>query len=207
MNAVPESFDRPIAHVDEQVVQPFPNSRKIYVQGSRADIKVPMREIRLADTSTPMGHEKNPPIWVYDTSGPYTDPAIAIDIHSGMPALRLRWIEERGDTELLSDLSSDYGRKRARDSALAALRFPQIPKPRRAKPDMNVTQMHYARRGIITTEMEFVAIRENMRLEAIKDAALRKRHKGMRFGAEIPDEITPEFVRAEVARGRAIIPA
>jgi phosphomethylpyrimidine synthase len=207
MNAVPESFDRPIAHVDEQVVQPFPNSRKIYVQGSRVDIKVPIREIRLADTSTPAGNEKNPPIWVYDTSGPYTDPAIAIDIHSGMPALRLRWIEERGDTELLSDLSSDYGCKRARDPALAALRFPQIPKPRRAKPDMNVTQMHYARRGIITAEMEFVAIRENMRLEAIKDAALRKRHKGMRFGTEIPDEITPEFVRAEIARGRAIIPA
>lgn len=207
MNAVPESFDRPIAHVDEQVVQPFPNSHKIYVQGSRADIKVPMREIGLADTSTPMGHEKNPPIWVYDTSGPYTDPAINIDIHSGMPELRLRWVEERGDTELLYDLSSDYGRKRARDSALAALRFPQIPKPRRAKPGINVTQMHYARRGIITPEMEFVAIRENMRLEALKDAALRKRHKGMSFGAEIPDEITPEFVRAEVARGRAIIPA
>jgi phosphomethylpyrimidine synthase len=207
MNAVPESFDRPIAHVDEQVVQPFPNSHKIYVQGSRADIKVPMREIGLADTSTPMGHEKNPPIWVYDTSGPYTDPAINIDIHSGMPELRLRWVEERGDTELLYDLSSDYGRKRARDSALAALRFPQIPKPRRAKPGINVTQMHYARRGIITPEMEFVAIRENMRLEALKDEALRKRHKGMSFGAEIPDEITPEFVRAEVARGRAIIPA
>src|ERR687895_2105561 len=207
MNAVPESFDRPIAHVDEQVVQPFPNSHKIYVQGSRADIKVPMREIGLADTSTPMGHEKNPPIWVYDTSGPYTDPAINIDIHSGMPKPRLRWVEERGDTELLSDLSSDYGRKRARDSALAALRFPQIPKPRRAKPGINVTQMHYARRGIITPEMEFVAIRENMRLEALKDEALRKRHKGMSFGAEIPDEITPEFVRAEVARGRAIIPA
>ncbi|HZA28944.1 MAG TPA: phosphomethylpyrimidine synthase ThiC [Gammaproteobacteria bacterium] len=207
MNAVPESFDRPIAHVDEQVVQPFPNSHKIYVQGSRADIKVPMREIGLADTSTPVGHEKNPPIWVYDTSGPYTDPAINIDIHSGMPELRLRWVEERGDTELLYDLSSDYGRKRARDSALAALRFPQIPKPRRAKPGINVTQMHYARRGIITPEMEFVAIRENMRLEALKDEALRKRHKGMSFGAEIPDEITPEFVRAEVARGRAIIPA
>ncbi|HZC02867.1 MAG TPA: phosphomethylpyrimidine synthase ThiC, partial [Gammaproteobacteria bacterium] len=207
MNAVPESFDRPIAHVDEQVVQPFPNSHKIYVQGSRADIKVPMREIGLADTSTYMGHEKNPPIWVYDTSGPYTDPAINIDIHSGMPELRLRWVEERGDTELLYDLSSDYGRKRARDSALAALRFPQIPKPRRAKPGINVTQMHYARHGIITAEMEFVAIRENMRLEALKDAALRKRHKGMSFGAEIPDEITPEFVRAEVARGRAIIPA
>jgi phosphomethylpyrimidine synthase len=207
MNAVPESVDRPIAHVDEQMVQPFPNSRKIYVQGSRVDIKVPMREIRLADTSTPMGNEKNPPIWVYDTSGPYTEPAIAIDIHSGMPVLRLRWVEKRGDTELLSDLSSDYGRKRARDPALAALRFPQIPKPRRAKPDMNVTQMHYARRGIITAEMEFVAIRENMRLEAIKDATLRKQHKGMRFGAEIPNEITPEFVRAEIARGRAIIPA
>ena len=207
MNAVPESFDRPIAHVDEQVVQPFPNSHKIYVQGSRADIKVPMREIGLADTSTPVGHEKNPPIWVYDTSGPYTDPAINIDVHSGMPELRLRWVEERGDTELLYDLSSDYGRKRARDSALAALRFPQIPKPRRAKPGINVTQMHYARRGIITPEMEFVAIRENMRLEALKDEALRKRHKGMSFGAEIPDEITPEFVRAEVARGRAIIPA
>ncbi|HEX2244715.1 MAG TPA: phosphomethylpyrimidine synthase ThiC [Gammaproteobacteria bacterium] len=207
MNAVPESFDRPITHVDEQVIQPFPNSHKIYVQGSRADIKVPMREIGLADTSTYMGHEKNPPIWVYDTSGPYTDPAINIDIHSGMPELRLRWVEERGDTELLYDLSSDYGRKRARDSALAALRFPQIPKPRRAKPGINVTQMHYARRGIITPEMEFVAIRENMRLEALKDAALRKRHKGVSFGAEIPDEITPEFVRAEVARGRAIIPA
>ncbi len=207
MNAVPESLQSPIAQVDEAVTQAFPNSRKIYVLGSRPDIRVPMREIRLTDTRASRGVEKNPPVTVYDTSGPYTDPSITLDIHKGLPALRLRWIEERADTEQLPDLSSDYGRRQARDPMLATFRFPSIRKPRRANPGRNVTQMHYARRGIITPEMEFVAIRENMQLEAVKEALLRERHRGIHFGAQIPDTITPEFVRTEVARGRAIIPA
>ncbi|MCX7673619.1 MAG: phosphomethylpyrimidine synthase ThiC [Thiobacillaceae bacterium] len=200
---------------------PLPNSRKIYVQGSRPDLRVPMREIRQTDTPTHLGGEKNPPVYVYDTSGPYTDPAVEIDIRRGLPPLRERWIEERGDTERLPDYSSAYGRERARAAELAALRFPGLKRqPRRARAGCNVTQMHYARRGIITPEMEFVAIRENLRrreyLEALRSsgpqgerlaAILSRRHAGQGFGAQIPEEITPEFVRQEVARGRAIIPA
>ncbi|MCS6986834.1 MAG: phosphomethylpyrimidine synthase ThiC [Sphingomonadaceae bacterium] len=200
---------------------PLPNSRKIYVQGSRPDLRVPMREIRQTDTPTRLGGEKNPPVYVYDTSGPYTDPAVEIDIRRGLPPLRERWIEERGDTERLPDYSSAYGRERARAAELAALRFPGLKRqPRRARAGCNVTQMHYARRGIITPEMEFVAIRENLRrreyLEALRStgpqgerlaAILSRRHVGQGFGAQIPEEITPEFVRQEVARGRAIIPA
>ncbi|MCX8146024.1 MAG: phosphomethylpyrimidine synthase ThiC, partial [Azovibrio sp.] len=209
------------AQVDRAAIAPLPNSRKIYVEGSRPDIRVPMREIRQADTPTGFGGEKTPPIYVYDCSGPYTDPAARIDIRSGLPALRQTWIEERGDTEVLPGLSSEYGQRRAADPALDALRFPGLHrKPRRAKAGANVTQMHYARQGIITPEMEFVAIRENMNrrqyLENLKNAGpqgekmaklLTRQHPGQRFGAAIPEEITPEFVRREVARGRAIIPA
>ncbi len=220
MNAHPQ-FLAAAAQVDEAAIQPLPNSRKVYVQGSRPDIRVPMREIRQADTHTARGVEKNPPIYVYDTSGPYTDPAVQIDIRAGLPPLRARWIEERDDTEALPGLSSEYGRRRAGMANLAHLRFPGLARrPRRAKPGMNVTQMHYARRGLITPEMEFIAIRENLRrreyLESLRASGSRgeklaqllsRQHPGQAFGAAIPEEITPEFVRSEVARGRAIIPA
>ncbi len=198
------------AHVDDAAVKPLPNSKKVYVQGSRPDVRVPMREISQADTALhgPGGAavEKNPPITVYDTSGPYTDPQARIDIRSGLPALRARWIEERGDTEELARPSSKYGLERLADPALANLRFNLKRRPRRAKPGANVSQMHYARRGMITPEMEFVAIRENQRLE-MHSEMLRRQHPGQSFGAATPRVITPEFVRDEVARGRAIIPA
>ena len=219
MNAT-DKFIAASAHVDEAAVAPLPNSRKIYVEGSRADIQVPMREISQADTPTGMGGEKNPPIYVYDCSGPYTDPRAKIDIRSGLPALRQVWIEERGDTEVLADLTSEFGRARAADPSLDELRFPGLHrKPRRALAGKNVSQMHYARQGIITPEMEYVAIRENVNrqqyLENLKNTGpmgermvklLGRQHKGQDFGASIPAEITPEFVRSEVARGRAIIP-
>jgi phosphomethylpyrimidine synthase len=215
-----DKFIATAAHVDEAAVQPLPNSRKIYVEGSRPDIRVPMREISQDDTPTGFGGEKNPPIYVYDCSGPYTDPNARIDIRSGLPALRQQWIEERGDTEVLPDLTSEFGRQRAADKSLDELRFPGLHrKPRRAKAGKNVSQMHYARQGIITPEMEYVAIRENLNrqqyLENLRNTGpmgekmvklLGRQHKGQDFGAAIPQEITPEFVRSEVARGRAIIP-
>ncbi|WP_126443914.1 phosphomethylpyrimidine synthase ThiC [Sulfuricystis multivorans] len=194
------------AHVDGAAIQPLPNSRKVYVTGSRPDIRVPMREITQSDTPTSMGGEKNPPLYVYDCSGPYTDPTVKIDLRQGLPPLRERWIEERGDTERLPAQTSEYGRARLADPALASLRMAHQRLPRRAKPGRNVTQMHYARQGIITPEMEFVAIRENQRLEGLSEL-LRTQHPGQSFGASIPKVITPEFVRDEVARGRAIIPA
>ena len=190
------------AHVDEAAIQPLPNSRKVYVTGSRPDIRVPMREI----SQMPTEGETNPPIHVYDCSGPYTDPAVKIDIRQGLPALRAGWIAERKDTEALPGLSSDYGRARESDAELAGLRFDLKRKPLRAKPGMNVTQMHYAKRGIITPEMEYIAIRENQRLDLLPEV-IRRQHKGESFGAAIPREITPEFVRGEIARGRAILPA
>ncbi|QID16932.1 phosphomethylpyrimidine synthase ThiC [Nitrogeniibacter mangrovi] len=219
MNAT-EKFLATEAHVDAAAIAPLPNSRKIHVEGSRPDVRVPMRQISQADTPTGFGGEKNPPIFVYDCSGPYTDPAAKIDIRSGLPALRAGWIEERGDTEVLSDLSSEFGRARAADTALDELRFPGLHRtPRRAKAGANVTQMHYARQGIVTPEMEFIAIRENMNraayLESLQGTGpvgdkmaklLTRQHPGHSFGASIPAEITPEFVRDEVARGRAIIP-
>ena len=152
MNANPK-FIAQAAHVDEAAIKPLPNSRKVYVQGSRPDLRVPMREISQADTPAGMDAETNPPIYVYDCSGPYTDPAVKIDIRSGLPALREGWINERGDTETLDKLSSDYGRQRLNDPELAELRFNLRRAPRRAKPGKNVTQMHYARQGIITPEM------------------------------------------------------
>jgi len=207
MSARAEFFLSETAKVDQAAIRPFPNSRKIYVQGSRPDIRVPMREIALAATPAGMGTEPNPPVTVYDTSGPYTDPAVQIDIRQGLAEVRSGWIEERGDSEILAGLSSEYGRRRAADAGLDPLRFAgHLRRPRRAKSGANVTQMHYARRGIITPEMEYVAIRENQRLELYRDLLVQQ-HPGHDFGASLPQEITPEFVRAEVARGRAIIPA
>jgi phosphomethylpyrimidine synthase len=204
MNANPK-FLNTAAHVDELAVQALPNSRKVYVEGSRPDIRVPMREISQSDTPASMGAEKNPPIFVYDTSGPYTDPTANIDIRSGLPALRANWIEERNDTVELEGPSSRYGQERLNDPQLSTLRFNLHRKPRRAKPGMNVTQMHYARKGIITPEMEYIAIRETQRRDALPELVTRQ-HRGESFGAAIPQVITPEFVRDEVARGRAIIP-
>lgn len=206
-----EKFTSDNARVDTAAIQPLPNSRKIYIQGSRTDIQVPMREISQSDTTTSQDVEKNPPICVYDTSGPYTDPDISIDIRQGLSPLREKWIEERADTDVLSGLSSAYSLKRLQDPALAAMRFNLNRSIRRAKNGANVTQMHYARRGIITPEMEFIAIRENQRKERITDLTknelLMRQHPGQNFGAAIQQWITPEFVRDEVARGRAIIPA
>ncbi|MFZ2368915.1 MAG: phosphomethylpyrimidine synthase ThiC, partial [Azonexus sp.] len=219
MNAT-EQFLAANAHVDAAAVQPLPNSRKVYIEGSRPDIRVPMREIMQDDTPTAFGGEKNPPIYVYDCSGPYSDPAARIDIRSGLPALRAAWIAERGDVEELPGLSSEFGQKRADDKSLDELRFPGLHrKPLRAKAGKNVSQMHYARQGIITPEMEYVAIRENNNrrayMESLKNTGpmgekmaklLGRQHPGQNFGASIPEEITPEFVRSEIARGRAIIP-
>ncbi len=205
MSANPK-FLSATAQVDEAAVTPLPNSRKVHVTGSRPDIRVPMREITQSDTPASFGAaETNPPIFVYDTSGPYTDPSVKIDIRSGLAPLRQKWIEERNDTEALAGPSSRYGRERLADPKLAQLRFNLKRQPRRAKPGMNVSQMHYARRGIITPEMEFIAIRENQRRDALSDLITRQ-HTGESFGATIQKEITPEFVRDEVARGRAIIP-
>jgi phosphomethylpyrimidine synthase len=185
----------------------LPKSRKVYIEGSRPDIRVPMREIAQADTHTAAAPESNPPLTVYDTSGPYSDPQVTIDIRSGLAPLRARWITERGDSEELAGPSSSYGVARASDPKLAELRFNLKRRPRRAVAGGNVTQMHYARRGIVTPEMEFIAIRENLRVAECRDATLRRRHPGHAFGAALPEEVTPEFVRDEVARGRAIIPA
>ena len=204
MNANPK-FLNTAAQVDAGAVKPLPNSRKVYIPGSSADIQVPMREIKQSDTPASMGAEKNPPIFVYDTSGPYTDPAAKIDIRSGLAPLRQKWIEKRGDTVELDGPSSRYGKERLADPELASLRFNLARKPRIAKPGMNVTQMHYARKGIVTPEMEYIAIRENQRREGLSEL-LTKQHAGQHFGAAIPKIITPEFVRDEVARGRAIIP-
>ncbi|OGA09850.1 MAG: phosphomethylpyrimidine synthase ThiC [Betaproteobacteria bacterium RIFCSPLOWO2_02_FULL_65_20] len=198
------------AHVDDAAVRPLPNSKKIYVQGSRPDIRVPMREISQADTLAHgpgnAGAEKNPPIYVYDCSGPYTDPAAKIDIRSGLAPARARWIEERGDTEALPGPTSSYGRERLADLKLTEMRFNLKRAPRRAKAGANVSQMHYARRGLVTPEMEYIAIRENQRLETYPEL-LSRQHPGQSFGAATPKIITPEFVRDEVARGRAIIPS
>ncbi|CAM5514451.1 phosphomethylpyrimidine synthase ThiC [Stutzerimonas degradans] len=196
------------AQVDQQSIQPFPRSQKVYVQGSRPDIRVPMREISLDVTPTAFGGEINAPVTVYDTSGPYTDPNVTIDVRKGLADVRSAWIEERGDTEKLPGLSSEFGQRRLDDAELTAMRFAHVRNPRRAKAGRNVTQMHYAKQGIITPEMEYVAIRENMKLAEARDAGLLKeQHAGQSFGASIPKEITAEFVRSEVARGRAIIPA
>nr|WP_300314714.1 phosphomethylpyrimidine synthase ThiC [Halomonas sp.] len=203
------------ARVDEAAIQPLPGSRKIHVEGSRPDIRVPFREISLSPTRTSAEDEQNPPLLVYDTSGPYTDPGATIDLRKGLAELRRCWIDERDDTEWLDGPTSEYGRRRAADPMLAPLRFDLSRTPRRAKPNAdgspgNVTQLHYARRGIITPEMEFIAIRENQRRQQLGSEEVERilghQHPGQGFGARLPQEITPEFVRQEVAEGRAIIP-
>ncbi|MGG5799902.1 phosphomethylpyrimidine synthase ThiC [Edwardsiella tarda] len=190
----------------------YPNSRRIYLQGSRADIRVPLREISLSPTL--VGGTPEQPQWrdneavaVYDTSGAYGDPQASLDLRQGLPAIRATWIAERGDTEVLAGRSADYTRQRQADLALETLRFPQPPAARRALPGKRVSQLHYARQGIITPEMEFIALRENMGRERIRSGVLRQQHPGESFGAHLPENITAEFVRAEVAAGRAIIPA
>ncbi|WP_290652069.1 phosphomethylpyrimidine synthase ThiC [Aquisalimonas sp.] len=192
--------------LDSAITRPLPGSRRIHVTGSRPDLRVPMREIHQADTVSEQGRDANTPLAVYDTSGPYTDPDAPIDLRLGLPAIRRPWIEERGDTEQLGGPSSRHGQDRAADPATAPLRFAHIRPPRRARSGANVSQMHYARQGIITPEMEFIAIRENQQRHTISDQRLLQRHCGEAFGARIPDVITPEFVRQEVASGRAIIP-
>jgi phosphomethylpyrimidine synthase len=211
MSAIPESFLKKTASVSEAVTKPFPNSKKIYVEGSRPDLRVPMREVIQTPTHTGDGVEENPPITIYDTSGPYSDPSETIDLMQGLKALRENWIIERNDTEELEGPSSVFGQERLSDPDTAHLRFEHIRKPRRALKNKNVSQMHYARQGIVTPEMEYVAVRENNRLQELRNdpryAKLLKQHPGQSMGANIPDVITPEFVRDEVAAGRAIIPA
>ena len=186
---------------------PFPASKKIYVKGKIHDLKVAMREIHLSDTVNKLTGkvQKNDPVTVYDTSGPYTDQNKEFDVKKGIEPTRTKWIADRGDVEELEGLSSGYGKKRLDDPSLDHLRFAHIRNPLKAKPGKNVTQMHYARRGIITPEMEYIAIRENQKMETLKDSGIQ--HPGNSFGANTPETwITPEFVRREVAAGRAIIP-
>jgi len=195
---------------------PFPASRKIHVSGAHPGVRVPMREISLSPTKSMNGGAPTPnePITIYDTSGPYTDPSVTIDARAGLAPLRRQWVLDRADVEELPDVSSQYGRMRKADSKLDELRFQHIRKPLRAKSGQNVTQIHYARKGIVTPEMEFIAIRENQSREVARELASRNghgggiaQHPGQAWGANIPKVITPEFVREEVARGRAIIPA
>ncbi|MFA0442406.1 phosphomethylpyrimidine synthase ThiC [Vibrio sp. 10N.286.49.C2] len=198
--------------IDTLSVKPYPNSEKTYIQGSRSDLQVPMRTIHLADSlvggsKTNPVFEPNEPIHVYDTSGVYTDPNHTIDLYSGLPKLREEWIAERSDTEVLSGVSSIFAKERLDDETLDDLRYGSLPRIRRAKGDACVTQLHYARQGIVTPEMEYIAIRENMGRQKIEDAMLTQQHPGQSFGANLPKEITPEFVRREVAEGRAIIPS
>ncbi|MFM5280330.1 phosphomethylpyrimidine synthase ThiC [Aeromonas caviae] len=189
-----------------------PNSRRIFIQGSRPDIRVPLREIQLADTfvggtkEAPQ-FEPNEPVPVYDTSGPYGEEAAPIDVRRGLPRLRENWVLERADTDALDGLSSTFTQERLADEGLDHLRFEHLPSARRAKPGRRVTQLHYARQGIVTPEMEFIAIRENMGRERVRSELLRTQHPGQGFGARLPQNITPEFVRDEVAAGRAIIPS
>ncbi|AQV92489.1 phosphomethylpyrimidine synthase ThiC [Cupriavidus necator] len=206
------SFESLESDLDQKFA--YPASSKTYLTGSRPDIRVPLRTILQTSTRTDKGEMSNPPIPVYDTSGPYSDPDVHIDLKAGLPALRAKWIDERGDTEVMKGLSSEYGRDRANDPATAHLRFAQLTNPRRAKAGANVSQMHYARRGIITPEMEYVALRESLNLQALYDKpeykALLRQHPGNALGAGLPlrpEDITPEFVRQEIASGRAIIPA
>jgi len=214
-----ETFTSQKARVDRATLAPLPNSEKTYIIGSRADIRVPMRKINQAETPTDMGGEPNPPLFVYDTSGPYTDADAKIDIRKGLPPMREAWIEARQDTEKRAAPSSEYGKQRLADEKLKELRFDLYRPPRRAKQGKNVTQLHYARQNIITPEMEFVAIRENQNRAAYLESLmatgargkhmadqLTQQHAGNSFGAHIPLEITPEFVRAEIAAGRAILP-
>lgn len=190
----------------------FPNSKRIYITGSTSDIRIPMREIQLSPTliggsKTEPQFEENEAIPVYDTSGPYGDPEVAINVQQGLAKLRQPWIDARHDSEELTDRSSAYTKARLADDGLDELRFTGLLTPKRAKAGKCVTQLHYARQGMVTPEMEFIAIRENMGRERIRSEVLRQQHPGEGFGARLPENITPEFVRDEVAAGRAIIPA
>jgi phosphomethylpyrimidine synthase len=202
MNQTSETLTR-LSTVNQAFIEPLPNSTKIFVEGSHPDIQVPMREIQLTDTIGDLA-EVNEPIHIYDTSGPYTDPSKTINFREGVERIRHKWIEEKGDTEELQGFSSSFSNQRIQDTSLDGLRFEHTATPRRAKRGKNITQMHYAKQGIITPEMEFIAIRENCLWQEYKDQV--GQHKGEDFGASIPAEITPEFVRDEVARGRAVIP-
>ncbi|WP_273543495.1 phosphomethylpyrimidine synthase ThiC [Aeromonas veronii] len=200
------------AFIDSLKGMAHPNSRRIFIEGSRADIRVPLREIQLADTfvggtKEDPKFEPNEPVPVYDTSGRYGEEGVAIDVRRGLPRLRESWVLERDDTDELPGLSSTFTQERLADEGLDHLRFEHLPKPRRAKPGRRVTQLHYARAGIVTPEMEFIAIRENMGRERVRSELLRTQHPGRDFGARLPQNITPEFVRDEVAAGRAIIPS
>ncbi|MFQ1902728.1 phosphomethylpyrimidine synthase ThiC [Aeromonas veronii] len=200
------------AFIDSLKGMAHPNSRRIFIEGSRPDIRVPLREIQLADTfvggtKEDPKFEPNEPIPVYDTSGRYGEEGVAIDVRRGLPRLRENWVLERDDTDELPGLSSTFTQERLADEGLDHLRFEHLPKPRRAKPGRRVTQLHYARAGIVTPEMEFIAIRENMGRERVRSELLRTQHPGRDFGARLPQNITPEFVRDEVAAGRAIIPS
>jgi phosphomethylpyrimidine synthase len=201
-----DQFLNETASLDPEALKSFAKSKKVYVTGSRPDLKVPFREISLSDTPSSFGAEKNPPVMVYDTSGPYTDPDYQIDIRNGLPSLRSQWIDERNDTEFLDGPTSVFGHERKTNPELTKMRFNLLRQPRRARAGKNVSQMHYAKQGIVTPEMEYIAIRENQRREDMS-ALLQTQHPGHDFGAAIPKLITPEFVRDEVARGRAIIPA
>ncbi len=192
---------------DTEKMEQFAASKKIYVTGSREDLKVPMREISQTSLNGDSGEQKNPVLWVYDTSGPYTDPEVKINLSKGLKPNRLKWIIERGDSEELSKRTSSFAKQQIESEELIDLTFPNLPKARRAKDGKNITQLHYAREGVITPEMEFIAIRENQGLQQAKERGLiSSKHMGESFGAKIPEEITPEFVRDEVAAGRAIIP-
>lgn len=227
VKGIAESRQKFVEHTDrlsEDVTKPISGSRKIYIQGSRPDIRVPMREIHQSVTQSELSKnfakaealqrdvgDENPPVTVYDTSGPYTDPDAEIDLLKGLPPLRQGWVQERGDTQPLDEPTSDYSQARLKNDQLDHLRFQHLRQPRRACDGMNVSQMHYARNGIITPEMEYVAIREDLRLQELRSdsryADLLKQHAGHSFGASIPEQVTAEFVREEIARGRAIIPA
>ena len=199
------------AFIDNLKPLQHPNSQKFYLSGSRPDLKVAMRQIFQADTlvggtaEAPV-YEQNPPINVYDCAGPYSDPNADIDVRHGLVKLRSQWIAERGDTQELEQVSSGFTQQRLADEGLDHLRFEQLPKPRRALDGKVVTQMHYARRGIITPEMEYVALRENMARESVTQDVLNQRAPGESFGAKVGEPITPEFVRQELAAGRAILP-
>ena len=210
-DAIKKEFVERTNELSHDVTQPIPGSKKIYVEGSRPDIQVPMREITQAPTSGDFGEEENPPVTVYDTSGAYTDPEIEIDLLKGLAPIRDNWISERADTEKLEAPSSDYANERLDNESLEHLRFQHLRQPLRAKEGQNVSQMHYAKKGIITPEMEYVAIRESIRLQELRKdpryTKLLKQHPGHNFGAETPEEVTPEFVRKEIELGRAIIPA
>ncbi len=200
-------FMEQISGLDTDLGRHFPNSSKIHVAGSSPGLRVPMREIALAATRVQNGEAPNLPLRVYDTSGPYTDPEVAIDLHRGLPPVTAAWVEARGDTAELPGFTSTYGRSRQTAMHDAHLRFQLARKPRKALPGANVSQMHYARRGIVTPEMEYIAIRENLARQQSPGEQDGGHHAGEAFGAVMPREITPEFVRDEVARGRAIIPA